>query len=278
MGSLDGQVALITGAARGQGRSHALTLAGLGADVIGLDICKDIPTMDYPNASEADLDETRRLVEETGRRLLAIVADVRDPVAVKKAVDDGVDEFGRLDIVLANAGIHRYEPEPDLEAGFEIWSDIIGTNLTGVYNTVKVSIPHLIAGGRGGSIVITGSVGGLRPSKSIGSSQLAYQASKGALQIMTKQLAAALAPHMIRVNIVNPTGVISGMTQNDALRKLHGEAEQGVGNVVSSMVNAMPVSMLEPRDVSRAIEYLVTDAGRYVTGVPITIDAGFCVS
>lgn len=277
MGELDGKVAFITGAARGQGRSHALMLAELGADIIGVDICADIPTMDYPNASAAELDETRRLVEGLGRRMLASVVDVRDPIAVRKAVDDGVGELGRLDIVLANAGIVRYDSEPDYETGFEIWSDIIATNLTGAYNTVKASIPHLIAGGQGGSIVFTGSVGGVRPTKSLGSSQLAYQASKGALQVMTKQLAATLAEHMIRVNVVNPTGVISGMTQNEALRKRHDEAGQGVENVVSSMVNAMPVPMLEPIDISRAIRDLVTESGRYVTGVPITVDAGFCV-
>lgn len=277
MAELDGKVALITGVARGQGRSHALLLAELGADIIGIDICADIPTMDYPNASVDELEETRELVEKLGRRMIASVVDVRDPIAVKKAVHDGVGELGRLDIVLANAGIVRYEAEPDYETGFEIWSDIIGTNLTGAYNTAKASIPYLIDGGRGGSIVFTGSVGGVRPTKSLGSSQLAYQASKGALQVMTKQLAATLAEHMIRVNVVNPTGVISGMTQNEALRKRHAEAGAGIENVVSSMVNAMPVSMLEPIDVSRAIQYLVTDAGRYVTGVPITVDAGFCV-
>lgn len=277
MSTLDGKVAFITGVARGQGRSHAVRLASLGADIIGIDICADDELIDYPNASRADLDETTALVEAMGRRMLASVVDVRDPIAVRSAVDAGVAELGRLDIVLANAGIVRYESEPDYETGFQIWSDIIATNLTGCYNTAKASIPHLVAGGRGGSIVFTGSVGGIRPTKSLGSSQLAYQASKAALQTMTKQLASTLAEHMIRVNVVNPTGVISGMTQNEALRKRHEEASQGGENVVSSMVNAMPVPMLEPEDVTNAIEYLVTDMGRYVTGIPLTVDAGFCV-
>ncbi|MET0992873.1 MAG: mycofactocin-coupled SDR family oxidoreductase [Mycobacterium sp.] len=278
MGALDGKVVFITGVARGQGRSHAVRLSGLGADIIGVDICADDPSIDYPNASRADLDETVALVEKQGRRLLASVADVRDPTAVRKAVDEGVEELGRLDIVLANAGIVRYDGDPDFETGFQIWSDILATNLTGCYNTAMATIPHLIQGGRGGSIVFTGSVGGLRPTKSLGSSQLAYQASKAALQTMTKQLAATLAEHMIRVNVVNPTGVVSGMTQNEALRKRHAEASQGTDNVVSSMVNAMPVPMLDPEDISNAIEYLVTDAGRYVTGIPLTVDAGFCVN
>lgn len=278
MGSLDGQVAFITGAARGQGRSHALKLAGLGADIVGIDICADLPSMDYPNASRADLDETTALVEKLGRRMVASVVDVRDPMAVKKAADDAFAEFGRLDIVLANAGIVRYAPDESYEDGFQIWTDVIDTNLTGCYNTAKACIPHLIAGGRGGSIVFTGSVGGLRPTKNVSSPTLAYQASKAALQVMTQQLAGALAEHMIRVNVVNPTGVISGMTQNDALRKRHEEAGQGVENVVSSMVNAMPVPILECEDISNAIEYLVTESGRYVTGIPLTVDAGFMVS
>jgi SDR family mycofactocin-dependent oxidoreductase len=278
MGTLDGQVAFITGIARGQGRSHALKLAELGADIVGIDICADLPSMDYPNASRADLDETVALVEKTGRRIKASVADVRDPAAVKAAADDAFSEFGRVDIVLANAGIVRYAPDESAEDGYRIWSDVIDTNLTGCYNTAMACIPHLIAGGRGGSIVFTGSVGGLRPAKNVSSPTLAYQASKAALQVMTQQLAGALAEHMIRVNVVNPTGVNSGMTQNDALRKRHEEAGRGVENVVSSMVNAMPVPILECEDISNAIEFLVTDSGRYVTGIPLTVDAGFLVS
>src|SRR5689334_8866335 len=152
MGTLEGKVAFITGMARGQGRSHALRLAGEGADIIGIDICRDIGTMDYPNASAADLAETAELVGKLGRRALISQADVRDAGAVKKAVDEGVAELGRLDIVLSNAGIVRLGPDTDDPA--QVWRDIVETNLSGGFHAVNAAIPHLIAGGRGGVIVL----------------------------------------------------------------------------------------------------------------------------
>src|ERR1700759_3206002 len=160
MGSLDGKVAFISGVARGQGLSHALRLAGEGADIIGVDICHDITTMDYPNASAADLAETAELIGKLGRRVLTSEVDVRDAAAVRKAVDEGVAELGRLDIVLSNAGIVRLGPDPDDPA--QVWRAIVETNLSGGFHAVNAAIPHMIAGGRGRASVLTGHTAGVR--------------------------------------------------------------------------------------------------------------------
>jgi SDR family mycofactocin-dependent oxidoreductase len=277
MGSLDGKVAFITGAARGQGRSHAVRLASEGADIIAVDICRDIATMDYPNATPADLEETVRQVEALDRRIIATQVDIRDAAATRAAVDDGVAEFGRLDIVLSNAGIVRYEPEPDAEFGAQAWADVLGTNLTGGFHTVYAAVPHLIAGGRGGVIILTGSTAGVRPTASLNAAALAYTAAKTALVGMGKQWASALAEHMIRVNVIHPTGVVSGMTQNDALAKMAAEAASGGTNSISAMQNAMPVEILQASDISDAVAFLVSDQAKYITGVSLPVDAGFSV-
>ncbi|KRD05883.1 3-ketoacyl-ACP reductase [Mycobacterium sp. Root265] len=273
MGSLDGRVAFITGVARGQGRSHAIKLAGEGADIIGIDICADIPANGYPMASRDELDETIALVEAAGAKMLGTVADVRDFYAVRAAVDAGVAHFGRLDIVCANAGIAPTAfREVSIEEDLDMWSAAIDVNLIGSFHTAKATIPHLIAGERGGAIVFTSSTAGL---KGFGGSQgggLGYAASKHGVVGLMRTLANALAPHSIRVNTVHPTGVNTMMANNPAMTAFL-EQYPGAG---PHLQNPMPVSMLEPEDISAAIGYLVSDAAKYVTGVTFPVDAGFC--
>ena len=276
MGTLDGKVAFISGIARGQGRSHALRLASEGADIIGIDICHDIDTMDYPNATSADLSETTKLIEQLDRRVVTSEADVRDFTAVRQAVDSGVAELGRLDIVLSNAGIVRLHADSS-DPG-QLWQDIVGTNLTGGFHVVDAAVPHLIAGGRGGVIVFTGSTAGVRPVANPGVGALAYTASKWGLVGVCKQLAATLAQYSIRVNIVHPTGVASGMTMNAAMAELAEQAmAAGGANGLAAMQNAMPVQILQPADISDAIAFLVSDQAKWITGVSLPVDAGFCV-
>src|ERR1700729_561295 len=264
MGTLEGKVAFISGIARGQVRSHALRLAGEGADIIGVDICHDIGTMDYPNATLADLAKTTKLIEQLDRRVITSEADVRDFDAV------------RQDIVLSNAGIVRLHADTD-DPG-QLWRDIVGTNLTGGFHVVSAAVPHLIAGGRGGVIVFTGSTAGVRPVANPGVGALAYTASKWGLVGVCKQLAATLAQHSIRVNIVHPTGVASGMTMNAAMAELAEQAMAGGdANGMAAMQNAMPVQILQPADISDAIAFLVSDQAKWITGVSLPVDAGFSV-
>jgi SDR family mycofactocin-dependent oxidoreductase len=275
MGELEGKVAFITGAARGQGRAHAVRLASEGADIIAVDICADIASMDYPNATPADLDETASLVKGLGRRIVARPADVRDVDSLQRAFNDGLTELGRIDIVIANAGIVRLSDSgPDREA---TWQDIVGTNLSGAWHTVDVALPALREQSTGGSIVITGSTAAIRPTANENVGALAYTAAKWGLVGITKQLAATLAPLSIRVNSVHPTGVRSGMTMNDAMAKLAAEAAASGDNAISAMQNALPVAMIEPEDVAEAVAFLVSDRARYITGVALPVDAGFCV-
>lgn len=276
MGTLDGKVAFISGVARGQGRSHALRLASLGADIVGVDICHDIPTMNYPNASAADLEQTVKDVEALGRRVVAVQADIRDAAAVQAAVDQGWAEFGRLDIVLSNAGIVRLGDD-GADGGYGIWHDTIGVNLSGGFHVVWATVPKLIEGGRGGTIILTGSTAGTRPIGGYSASTLSYTASKWGLAGMCRQLAEALAQHSIRVNIVHPTGVASGMTMNPAMAELQARAAAAGQNAISAMQNALPVQILQPGDISDAVEFLVSDQARWITGVSLPVDAGFSV-
>jgi SDR family mycofactocin-dependent oxidoreductase len=273
--TLDGKVALITGAARGQGRSHAVRLASQGADIIALDICRDIETMTYPNATPEDLKETVRLVNEHDRRVLALEVDVRDAAAVASAVEAGWQEFGRLDIVLANAGIVTLGDSPADPA--QIFQNILQTNLSGAWYAVSASIPRMIEGGRGGVIIFTGSTAGVRPTGSYAPSGVAYTASKFALVGIGKQLAAALAEHSIRVNVIHPTGVASGMTMNSAMAGLMEEAAAGGANTIAAMQNAMPIDILQPSDISDTVAFLVSDQAKWITGVSLPVDAGFSV-
>jgi SDR family mycofactocin-dependent oxidoreductase len=267
---LQGKVAFITGVARGQGRAHAIRLAREGVDIIGIDICHDISSMDYPNASAEDLAETVRLVEAQDRRIVASQADVRDFAAVQAAVDAGVAELGRLDIVIANAGIVRLGSEEDF---LKEWNDIIDTNLTGVFHTVRAAVPSLIAGGAGGSIVITSSSAGLKGTGTDKAGGMAYTAAKRGLVGLMQVLANDLAKHSIRVNTIHPTGVVSGMTMNEAMQAMMASNDPAM----SSMQNALPIPILQAEDIANAVAWLVSDEAYYMTGVALPLDAGFTI-
>jgi SDR family mycofactocin-dependent oxidoreductase len=273
VGRLDGKVAFISGVARGQGRSHAIRLAREGANVIGVDICADIPANHYPMASRDELDETVDLVEQAGGKMLGTVADVRDFHQVKAAMDDGVAHFGRLDIALGNAGIAPVAfHELSIEEELAQWRAVVDVNLDGSYHVAAASIPHLIAGNRGGSIVFTSSTAGLRGFGGAQGGGLGYAASKHGIVGLMRTLANALAPANIRVNTVHPTAVNTMMAVNPAMTEFL-ENYPGGG---PHLQNPLPVAMLEPEDISAAIAYLVSDEGRYITGITFPVDAGFC--
>lgn len=264
-GRVAGKVAFITGAARGQGRSHAIRLAEEGADIIAVDICREYGTAGYPMASEADLAQTVKAVEALDRRIVAIQADVRDLTALRAAVDDGVAQLGQLDIVSANAGICTVQPWDEVSPA--IWQDTLDTNLTGVWNTMVVSVPHLIAAG-GGSIICTSSTAGIK-----GLPYFApYVAAKHGVVGIAKSMANELAVHNIRVNTVHPTGVNTPMAQGLARLAALIERSPSLGPI---FMNALPVEKLEPRDVSNTVLFLSSDEGRYVTGLEFTVDAGY---
>lgn len=272
MGLLDGRVAFITGAARGQGRSHALTLAREGADIIAVDICKQAPTVPYPMATPEDLAETVSQVEALDRRIIASQVDIRELGALTAAVNEGVAQLGRLDIVLANAGIST--PAPTLEMGEEVWDEMIEVNLTGQWKTVRAAVPHVIAGGRGGSVVITSSLAAIYANPNTAH----YTAAKAGLVGFMKVLAKELAPHSIRVNTVHPTTVATDMILNEPTYRLFrpdlANPTRADFEVAARTLNKLPVAALEPADISNAILYLVSDAGRYVTGITHVVDAG----
>jgi (+)-trans-carveol dehydrogenase len=271
-GRLEGKVAFVTGAARGQGRSHAVRMAEEGADIIAIDLCAQVPSVPYPLATSQDLAETARQVEALDRRIIALQVDVRDYEALKAAVDNGVAEFGGLDIVAANAGVASSRKADKLSE--QSWRDVIDINLTGVWHTAKAAIPHLRAGGRGGSIILTSSTGGLR-----GLANMAHYASaKHGVVGLMRTLALELAPDMIRVNSVHPTSVNTDMIHNDATYRLFAPDLPNPTRLQIGerflMLNAMPVMWVEPRDVSNAVLWLASDESRYVTGVALPVDAG----
>ena len=273
MGRVDGKVAFVTGAARGQGRSHALRLAQEGADIIAVDIAEQIDSVPYGMSTPADLDETVRQVEALDRRIVATKADVRDFAAVKGALDDGVAQLGRLDIVSANAGIFSFGTLEELDD--TTWNDMLGVNLTGVWHTVKAAIPHLKAAG-GGSVVLTSSVAGLKGSPNIGH----YVSAKHGVVGLMRTLALELAPDRIRVNSVHPTTVNTDMIQNDAAYELFAPdlpAEQRTRETLGerfAAINGLAIPWVEPVDISNAVLWLASDEARYVTGVTLPIDAG----
>ena len=268
MGELTGKVAFITGAARGQGRAHAVKLAAAGADIIALDLCEQIASVPYPLATPEDMDATVKLVEETGARIVACQADVRDRDAVKAAVRAGTEALGdRLDIVMANAGIAPM-------AAPEAWQDVIDVNLTGVYNTIDVAMKPMIKFGNGGSIVLTSSVAGLVGLGSPVGGSVGYAAAKHGIVGIMRVYANFLAQYSIRVNSVHPAGVNTPMIDNEFTRSwLDGIAQESQGG--PDMGNALPVQALEPEDIANAAFWLVSDAARYVTGVTLPVDAGY---
>ena len=266
MGVLEGKVAFITGAARGQGRSYADRLAQECADIIAVDIAAQTDSVPYPMATPEDLAETVKQVEALDRRIHAVQADVRDREALQAAFDGGVALLGGVDIVLANAGIAPLSMHPTRQE----WFDVVDVNLTGVYQTVEVSKQALIDRG-GGAIVLTSSTAGLAGIGGSAPGGLGYTAAKHGVVGLMRSYANQLAEHSIRVNTIHPTGVNTPMVVNDVMQ----EFLQSDPQLSNAMANALPVPMIEPVDLSNAILFLVSDAGRYVTGVTLPVDAGF---
>jgi SDR family mycofactocin-dependent oxidoreductase len=266
-GKLGGKVAFITGAARGQGRSHAVRLAQEGADIIAIDICGQIDAVPYPMATPQDLDQTVKEVEALGRRIVARKADVRDEAGLKAAFDAGVAELGPAEIVVANAGIATMS----LRETSEAWQVVIDVNLTGTLNTVEAALPSMITRGQGGAIVLISSSAGLTGIGGPSRGGLAYTASKHGVVGLMRSYANNLARHRIRVNSVHPTGVRTPMVENDRLREFL-TANPDAGNAIA---NALPVDMVESADIANAVAWLVSDDARYVTGITLPVDAGF---
>lgn len=270
---LQGKVAFITGAARGQGRSHAVRLAAEGADIIAVDICAQIASVPYRMSSPEDLNQTVKEVEALGRRIFARKADVRDFEALRATFEEGYAELGRIDIVVANAGIVSF---PVLEEDpLTAYLDTIAVNLHGTRNALHVAVDHLIEQGEGGSVVLISSTQGLSGRGGTGSGgQDGYAASKHAVVGLMRSWANWLAPHSIRVNTVHPTGVKTPMIMNDVTASY---IEQAAESASSAMSNLLPVDLIDSIDVSNAIAWLVSDDGRYVTGVTLSVDAGYSV-
>jgi SDR family mycofactocin-dependent oxidoreductase len=272
MGLLEGKVALISGAARGQGRSHAVRLAEEGADIIAVDICRDVETMPYPGATPADLAETAKLVEERDRRIVTVEADVRDAQAMRDAVTEGVTTLGGLDIVCANAGVLGSMPATEITD--EQWDITIDTNLTGVWNTIRPALPILIDQGRGGSIIITSSTAGLKGLRNLSH----YAAAKHGVVGLARSLAFELGEHWIRVNTVHPTAIRTAMVENESIfKKYRPDLENPQWDDVKHLFsgqNMLPVPTIEAVDISNAIVWLASDLARYVTAAAIPVDAG----
>lgn len=265
-GRATGKVALITGAARGMGRAHAVRLAQEGADIIAIDVCAPLPSVAYDSATPADLDETVALVEKTGRRIVTGQLDVRDLDALRSAVDDAVADLGRLDVVVANAGI--CVPRAWDQVTPRIFEDTISTNVTGVWNTVMAGAPHLVRAG-GGSIILISSAAGLK----VQPFMIPYTTSKWAVRGMAKAFAAELAKHSIRVNSVHPTGVNTPMGSGDMQAEL-GKAMATDQRLGVMFLNMLPVDITQPEDVSDTVLFLASDESRYITAHELAPDAG----
>ncbi|MCV7314792.1 mycofactocin-coupled SDR family oxidoreductase [Mycolicibacillus parakoreensis] len=273
-GRVTDKVAVITGAARGQGRSHAVRLAQEGADIIAVDICAPISANSpIPPATPDDLAHTADLVKAHNRRVVTAEVDVRDFDALKAAVDGGVEQLGRLDVIVANAGIGNGGHTLDRTSA-EDWDDMIGVNLSGVWKTVKAAVPHLISGGNGGSIILTGSVGALKAYPNTGH----YIAAKHGVVGLMRAFAVELGQHFIRVNSVHPTNVNTPMFMNEGTMKLFRPDLESPGPddmaVAAQFMHTLPVGWVEPDDVSNAVLFLASEESRYVTGLPLTVDAG----
>ena len=272
-GRVEGTVAFITGAGRGQGRSHAVKLASEGADIIAIDILHDVEGA-LPMATPDDLAETVKLVETHDRRIIATQADVRDLDGLKAAVDAGVEELGRLDIVVANAGVASLGG-PVEKMSQDNWKHTIDINLTGLWNTARVAIPHMIAGGQGGAIVLTSSVGGMHAMPNMSH----YVSAKHGVIGLMRSLAVELGQHHIRVNSVLPTNVNTPMFMNEGTYKmfrpdLENPTAADVEPIAAQFMHVLPHGWIEPEDVSNAILFLASDESRYITGVPLPIDLG----
>jgi (+)-trans-carveol dehydrogenase len=274
-GRVAGKVGFITGAARGQGRSHAIRLAEEGADIIAADLCEQVASVGYPLATPQDLDETARRVTELGRRVVTVTADVRDYPGLAKALDDAVAQLGRLDIVSANAGILSHGTADAL--GDASWQDMIDINLTGVWHTAKAAVPHLLAGGRGGSIVLTSSAVVMKGTPN----HAHYVSAKHGIVGLTRTMARELAPHWIRVNALHPGNVDTAMVRNpETLRLFRPDLENPTVEDVAAVFqahNTLPVPWVESADISNALLFLASDEARYITGVSLPVDAGYAL-
>ncbi|WP_299556930.1 mycofactocin-coupled SDR family oxidoreductase [uncultured Mycolicibacterium sp.] len=273
-GRVEGKVAFITGAARGQGRSHAVRLAEEGADIIAVDICGPVSASSrIPPSTPEDLAETVDLVKNLGRRIYTAEVDVRDFDALKAAVDAGVEQLGRLDIIVANAGIGNGGATLDKTTETD-WTEMIDVNLGGVWKTVKAGVPHLVSGGRGGSIILTSSVGGLKAYPHTGN----YIAAKHGVVGLMRTFAVELGPHNIRVNSVHPTNVNTPMFMNEATKLLFRPdlADPTVDDLkaAAQFMHVLPVGWVDPVDISNAVLFLASDEARFVTGVTLPVDAG----
>ena len=268
MGQLEGKVAFVTGAARGQGRSHAMALAEEGADIVGLDICRQIDTVAYPMATREDLDETVALIEKTGRRMIGVEGDIRNRDDIQRALDLTLAEFGRLDIVLANAGILAFGLKP-YDQSEQAFRDSLDVMLTGTWNTLQLVAPILVDQGRGGSIVITcSSVTRQSITTNYDGGFDGYHAAKYAQVGLMTGYAGKLAEHNIRINTFHPSGVATPMIMNDGFSQWIEE------NPDYGVANALPVDWMQPAEASDVILFLVGETGRYVTGQEIFVDAG----
>jgi SDR family mycofactocin-dependent oxidoreductase len=262
---VSGKVALVTGAARSQGRNHAIRLAEHGADIIAVDLPRSYSTVGYPMATRADLDETIRLVEATGRRAFTGEADVRELDRLTEAVNDGVAALGKLDVVVANAAINTLQAWDDTSA--QLWVDTIDANLTGVWHTFQATVPHLISGG-GGSVICISSTAGLKGLLFMAP----YAASKSGVVGLARSMANELAEHKIRVNTVHPGGVDTIMTQHGTpLMNALIDKHPALGPIFG---NSLPVEPVEPDDISNAVLFLASEESRYITGLALKVDAG----
>lgn len=273
-GRLEGKVAFITGAARGQGRSHAVRLAEEGADIIAVDICGPVSNnTQIEPATPEDLVETADLVKQLNRRIVTAEVDVRDYDAVKAAVDGGVEQLGRLDIICANAGIGNGGQTLDRTSEAD-WNDMIDVNLSGVWKTVKAAVPHLISQGEGGSIILTSSVGGLKAYPHTGH----YIAAKHGVVGLMRTFAVELGQHSIRVNSVHPTNVNTPLFMNEGTMRLFRPDLENPGPddlaVAAQFMHVLPIGWVEPVDISNAVLFLASDEARFITGLTMTVDAG----
>ncbi|MHA7648894.1 mycofactocin-coupled SDR family oxidoreductase [Mycobacterium sp. ML4] len=271
VGRVAGKVALITGAARGQGREHAIRLAEEGADIIAVDVCEDIDGVAYPGATEGDLADTADLVEKSGRRIVTAKSDVRDVETLRAAVARGVDALGPLDIVVANAGISGI-PAPAAMIEESAWQTMMGINLTGVWHTVKVALPHMTNGG--GSIILVSSMLGIRG----GGYMAHYACAKHAVVGLMNSLANELAPQWIRVNSIHPGNVLTPMIDNDwFVRTLRPDLPNPTVHDAAEIIgqfHMLPRPLIEARAVSHAVLFLASDESQYITGAALPVDAG----
>ena len=275
-GRVEGKVAFVTGAALGQGRSHAVRLAEEGADIIAIDVCRHIEGTPEPGATPEDLAETADLIKELDRRVVTAEVDVRDFDALKNAIDGGVEQLGRLDIVVANAGIGTPGAMLD-EMDEPRWQQMLDVNLSGVWKSVKAAVPHVKAGGRGGSVIMTSSVGGLKAYPHVGH----YVTAKHGVVGLMRTFAVELGQFSIRVNSVHPTHVSTGLLLNEGTYKAFRPDLDNPGpddiKPICQMFHMLPIPWVEAADISNAVLFLASDESRYVTGVPLPIDAGSCL-